>query len=103
MEKQENWVEKELRRNRKFREYMLYQRALVRVAVELHRIMKKHNVSDEELADRLGLTVRSVRRVLSANCRSLTLNKLVMYADALGYRVELSFVPEEGPVSFGKL
>jgi DNA-binding Xre family transcriptional regulator len=64
--------------------------AVTRVlAWELEEAMKKANVSEAELARRMGTSRATVRRLLDANDLSITLSTLSKAAAALGRSLQL--------------
>jgi antitoxin component HigA of HigAB toxin-antitoxin module len=70
--------------------------ARFRAGEVIHEALDAEGVSQHELAQRLGRTDGAVSQVLWGH-RNLTLNTLVEYLHALGYKLQLSAVPHDAP------
>ncbi len=62
---------------------------------KLIRLRKKAGLTQEELADILNTQKSNISRLENVNSSSLKLSTIEKYAQAVGYKVEINFVPIE--------
>lgn len=73
-----------------------YQQAKAKVdfASSLWRVMQQHNVSNSELAARIGKSRAWITKVLSGDC-NFTIETMVDLADAVGGKISLHIADSE--------
>lgn len=86
-------LEKKLMENPKFREEYEKHKPYSDIAMELVRIRSISNLTQTQLAKKIGTTQSVISAIESLNIEDIKLSTLYKVAEALNYKVDIKFIP----------